>query len=37
MYDDPDSSSNSPLHYACAYGYYEMIDLLILAGANINM
>lgn len=37
MYDDPDSSSNSPLHYACAYGYYKMIDLLILAGANINM
>jgi ankyrin repeat protein len=37
LFDDSDSSSNSPLHYACAYGYYEMIHLLITAGANINI
>ena len=35
-YDDPDSSNNTPLHYACAYGYPDMIDLLLTAGADPN-
>jgi ankyrin repeat protein len=28
---------NTPLHYACAYGYYEIIDLLINSGADPNV
>lgn len=36
LYNKGDSSGNSPLHYAAAYGYYEMIDLLVTAGADIN-
>ena len=28
-FDGCDSSGNSPLHYACGYGYYEMIPLLL--------
>lgn len=35
-FDTPDSSDNFPLHYACAYGYPEMIDLLIEAGCDPN-
>ncbi len=37
LYDDGDSSNNTPVHYACAYGYYEMIPLLIKAGASLNL
>mmetsp|Transcript_26293 Transcript_26293/g.12359 ORF Transcript_26293/g.12359 Transcript_26293/m.12359 type:complete len:108 (+) Transcript_26293:171-494(+) len=36
-YDDPDSSKNYPLHYACAFGWPEIIDLLIKAGAQVNV
>ena len=36
LFDKGDSSDNSPMHYAAAYGFYEMIDLLHMAGANIN-
>lgn len=31
-----DSSSNSALHYAIAYGWYFCVRLLIEAGANVN-
>jgi ankyrin repeat protein len=31
-----DSSSNTPLHFAAAYGWPACIDLLIKAGADIN-
>lgn len=36
LFDKGDSSGNTPLHYAAAYGFYEMIDLLIQAGADVN-
>jgi len=36
LFDLPDSSKNYPLHYACGYGYPEMISLLIEAGAEVN-
>lgn len=29
MLEGGDSSNNTPLHYASAYGYYEMVPLLI--------
>ena len=29
FYNFPDSSGNSPLHYACAYGWYDCARLLI--------
>ncbi|RNA01264.1 poly(ADP-ribose) polymerase pme-5-like [Brachionus plicatilis] len=32
-----DSSGNSPLHYACAYGWYFSAKSLVEAGANINL
>lgn len=35
-YDHVDSSDNSSLHYAAAYGFHECIKLLVQAGANIN-
>ena len=35
-FDLPDSSKNFPLHYACAYGYPEMIEILMEAGADPN-
>jgi len=28
-YDLPDSSSNYPIHYAAAYGYKDIMDMLI--------
>lgn len=33
---EPDSSKNFPLHYAAAYGWPEMIDLMYKVGADIN-
>ena len=36
FFDYPDNSLNYPLHFACAYGWSDCIDLLIKAGANIN-
>lgn len=36
-YDLPDKSTNHPLHYACAYGYPEMIELLMEAGCDPNL
>jgi len=35
-WDGADSSSNTPLHHAAAYGWRECIELLIKAGADIN-
>jgi len=35
-YMEPDSSKNFPLHYAAAYGWPELIDLMIKVGADIN-
>ena len=32
----PDSSNNTPLHYAAGYGWQECIDLLLKHGAAIN-
>ena len=32
----PDSLRNSPLHYACAYGHYELLEQLFRAGVAIN-
>jgi len=31
-----DTSGNSALHYACAYGWLDIVKYLIEAGANIN-
>ena len=36
-WDLADSSGNTPLIYACAYGFRECIDLLILAGSDVNL
>ena len=35
-WNHPDSSSNTPLHYAAGFGWKECVDLLIAHGANIN-
>lgn len=35
-FDKPDSSMNTNLHYACAYGWYFCAKLLIDAGASPN-
>lgn len=35
-WNQPDSSDNYPLHYACGYGAHQAIDILMKAGANIN-
>jgi len=32
----PDSSNNTPLHYAAGYGWRQGIEMLIKAGADIN-
>lgn len=37
LFDFADSSSNTPLHYAAAYGYHNIINLLLKAGADINL
>jgi ankyrin repeat protein len=31
-----DSSQNYPIHYAAAYGWPDLIDLLLKVGSNIN-
>jgi len=36
LWDDSDSSGNTALHYAAAYGWSECVQELIKAGANIN-
>jgi ankyrin repeat protein/predicted DNA-binding WGR domain protein len=36
-FDEPDSSDNYPIHYACAYGCHDGLDILIQAGANPNV
>ena len=36
MWDQADSSGNSPLHYAAAYGWQSCMELLIKTGADIN-
>jgi len=33
-YNMPDSSKNTPLHYAAAYGFPECIEELMKAGAD---
>jgi ankyrin repeat protein len=35
-FDLPDKNSNYAIHYAAAYDYPEVIELLARAGANIN-
>ena len=35
-YNKPDSSGNSNLHYACAYGWYFCAKLLLDCGAQID-
>jgi ankyrin repeat protein len=35
-WDHTDSSMNTPLHYAAAYGWMDCIDLLLKAGADVN-
>ncbi len=35
-FNEADSSNNTPLHYAAAFGFYECMDLLIKCGSNIN-
>lgn len=35
-WDHPDSSMNTPLHYAAAYGWLDCIELLLKAGADVN-
>jgi ankyrin repeat protein len=35
-FNEGDTSLNTPLHYAAAYGFYECIDLLIKCNADIN-
>ena len=36
MWDQADSSSNYPLHYAAAFGWMDCIDLLLKVGADVN-
>jgi len=31
-----DSSMNTPLHYAAAYGWLDCIELLLRVGADVN-
>ena len=35
--DEPDSSDNFPIHYACAYGCYGALESLVKAGADPNV
>lgn len=35
-WNHPDSSGNTPLHYAAGYGWQECIDLLLTHGSLIN-
>lgn len=36
-FEQADSSNNYPLHYAAAYGFTECIDILVKAGADVNV
>lgn len=36
-YEQADSSNNYPIHYAAAYGFPECIDVLVKAGADVNI
>ena len=36
LYDEGDSSQNTPLHYAMAYGWPDILDLLLSAGCRKN-
>jgi ankyrin repeat protein len=35
-WDKADSSGNTPLHFAAAYGWIECMELLLKVGADIN-
>lgn len=35
-WDHHDSSMNTPLHYAAAYGWLDIIDILLKLGADVN-
>ena len=35
-WDHPDSSVNTPLHYAAAYGWIDSMNLLLKTGADVN-
>jgi ankyrin repeat protein len=35
-WDHNDSSMNTPLHYAAAYGWLDCIELLLKTGADVN-
>lgn len=35
--DKADSSGNTYLHYACAYGWFFCVKILIDAGAKLNV
>ena len=37
LYDEADSSNNTPMHYAAAYGFPECIELLMKAGCDPNL
>jgi len=34
--EEADSSKNTPLHYAAAYGWPDLIDLMLKVGVDIN-
>lgn len=36
LFNYPDSSFNSPLHFACAYGWIDCVRLLHKIGADVN-
>lgn len=36
-FNQHDSSKNYPIHYAAAYGFQECIELLVQAGADLNV
>jgi ankyrin repeat protein len=37
MFNEADTSGNTPLHYAAAYGFWECVDLLVTVGADLNI
>lgn len=36
-YNEQDSSGHNALHYACAYGHEDIIEILLKAGTDINI